>query len=634
MGRWQALRLIVAAALVSIAAIASASEPIYLWQKIGFGYLARSVAFSHSGNVIAASQGLDGYAIKLWNSQTGAYIRTLVGSGHSVEQIVFSPDDQFIIGAGHDFYVRVWRVSDGQMVHAILQEWHVSSVAWTPSGDRFLSGNLSGTVRIYSSATGQLLRTVSGGGEGAMAVSPDGKHFASASGIHGLEVGRTAPIPLQGGFNPTFLEFLTYSPNGQSIAGVYRPFAGTPMMMVWNAQTGAVRFQVGIVQLTGMDFSPDGTTLISCEADSSGTNPVRRWSAVNGAPLGQFGSHPVWVRRVKYSPDGNFVACADYSGQIPLWNVATGALVRTFPAFAERIDYITHAPDGESFIASGWTTVALRRSSDGEVVREFPNVRGTASFSADGTLLGSPSAAGPIVSRVSDASIVATLPQHQNNSTNAVAISPSNTLAACAGGYMYSLEGSTPEPRDPTLRVYTIPGGQLVFTGTNSLPVKFARFTPDGTQVVAAGDDGFRIYNTATWSFTQVSTPIKVITLNKAGTTIATADGTTVRLWDLATNSLIRTFEGNAFAIAHLSFSADGKVLATSSYVTSGGPSASLSQVCFWRLLDNQLVDLLDRGIGTGVLSFELSPTNSTYMFGTEDRCLFRAQARAERRGP
>jgi WD domain, G-beta repeat len=96
-------------------------------------------------------------------------------------------------------------------------------------------------------------------------------------------------------------------------------------------------------------------------------------------------------RSIAYSPNGGLLAAGDDIGQIFLWSLPDGSLIRKWPAHGKRVDALAFAPDGGS-LASGsidntvvvWrldeATALHARRHRGHVVRDL-------AFSPDGAEL-------------------------------------------------------------------------------------------------------------------------------------------------------------------------------------------------------------------------------------------------------
>ncbi len=75
----------------------------------------------------------------------------------------------------------MWSPADGKYI--AYRE--VTSVAWSPNGERIASGGVDGTVQVWDARTGQPLHTYTDPEDSpiaSVAWSPDGERIASSSG--------------------------------------------------------------------------------------------------------------------------------------------------------------------------------------------------------------------------------------------------------------------------------------------------------------------------------------------------------------------------------------------------------------------------------------------------------------------
>ena len=139
-----------------------------------------SLAFSPDGTRLASGS-FDG--IKLWDTQSGAELRTLtVDSNYSVS-VAFSRDGERL-AASSDKSIKLWDVESGAELRTLVgHSDHVMGVAFSPDGERLASGSSDKTIKLWNTRTGIELLTLSGHSDSVwnVAFSSDGTRLASAS---------------------------------------------------------------------------------------------------------------------------------------------------------------------------------------------------------------------------------------------------------------------------------------------------------------------------------------------------------------------------------------------------------------------------------------------------------------------
>src|SRR5262245_4401884 len=105
--------------------------------------------------------------------------------------------------------------------------------------------------------------------------------------------------------------------------------------------------------------------------------------------------------------------------------------------------------------------------------------------------------------------------------------------------------------------------------------VMLAAFSPDGTRVVSASGDEIKLWNLASGQLIRTflgHTPalpdgIKSVAFSPDGARLLSgSDDMTVRLWDAASGQLIRTFAGHEGKVASVAFSPDGARVVSGSF--------------------------------------------------------------------
>ena len=190
---------------------------------------------------------------------------TLEGHAGWVTSVAFSPDGQRLASGSDDKTVKIWDSATGKELFALKgHAGPVRSVAFSPDGQRLASGSNDQTVKIWDSATGKELFSLKGhaGVVWSVAFSPDGQRLASGS--------------------------------------------EDKTVKIWDSATGkelfALKGHAGAV--TSVAFSPDGQRLASASCDQT----VKIWDSATGKELFALKGHAGWVTSVAFSPDGQRLA--------------------------------------------------------------------------------------------------------------------------------------------------------------------------------------------------------------------------------------------------------------------------------------------------------------------------------------
>jgi WD40 repeat protein len=285
-------------------------------------------------------------------------IQTLSGHNGWVTSAAFSPNGDRIVSGSFDLTARIWDAKSGNCLKSL--EGHgqlVWAVDFSPDGRRVASGDgWNHTLKIWDAYTGTCIHTIKAhsGDIHGLSFSADGKYVASAGDdslvkIWDVSTG-TCVRTLKGHSNGVFC--VAFSPDGKHIASG----SWDKKVKIWDSDSGEC-----IRTLTGhestverLSYSPDGAKIVSC---SMWDNRMIIWDALKGEQLrnikmyttGQFYS-------VAFSPDGCYIVSGNNDGQIQLWDASTGACLRTIKAhkaFPNVIYSVKFSPDGKSILSAG-----------------------------------------------------------------------------------------------------------------------------------------------------------------------------------------------------------------------------------------------------------------------------------------
>ena len=155
---------------------------------------------------------------------------------------------------------------------------------------RIVTGAQDGTARLWDATTGELLMVMPGHPDWvtAVALSPDGKHAATASGAENARK------------------------------------AGDPRVRIWDLRPKRLKRLKALLRghppglgLWDLAFSPSGDRLVSASIDGS----VCLWDCDYWAKVADMRFHDTMVQSARFSPDGSKVVTASLDGYVVVWPV-------------------------------------------------------------------------------------------------------------------------------------------------------------------------------------------------------------------------------------------------------------------------------------------------------------------------
>jgi len=286
-------------------------------------------AFSPDGSSIASA---GGSSVRIWDASTGAPRSELHGHSDSVECCCFSPDGRMLASGARDRTLLLWdleRADAAAPAHAHGDM--VWDCAYSPDGKLVASAGGDGTVTIWDAGTGEP-RTVLRGTEDhahACAFSPEGTRLAVCydRSLVLWDVASALPVKTLPGHTESAMD-CAMDPNGAFIVSAgweSEPQVGT--LKMWDLETGneRARFVVG-QEGVACASSRDGTLA----AAAGGLGDLKVWEVSSGRLLRTFKHGDDALNDCAFSPDGTMVASASSDGTVKVWGIAAGKPRATF----------------------------------------------------------------------------------------------------------------------------------------------------------------------------------------------------------------------------------------------------------------------------------------------------------------
>ncbi|MDZ4860302.1 MAG: protein kinase [Candidatus Hydrogenedentes bacterium] len=250
-------------------------------------------------------------------------------------------------------------------------------------------------------------------------------------------------------------------------------------------------------------FSRDGSRIVTCGLDGT----AKIWEVSTGALVRSLLVGSNEVTSAEFSPNGELVLTAERSHTVQLWNAATGDRVKAFGSA------ITDAAISARFNHAG-TLIAAPLLSNTIVIWDIAGEKKTTlaghrdsvwrvAFSPDGARLASASSDGTIkIWDVISSKELATLTGHEDV-VRGLAFSPSGRLLVSAS-------------YDKTARTWDMSDYHAVKTFSHPSALFSADFDPTESQIITGGSD-------------------KII-----------------RAWDISNETVVETFEGHSETVSHV----------------------------------------------------------------------------------
>ncbi len=115
-------------------------------------------------------------------AQTGMWSGRLTGYTDNVTSVAFSPNNATLATGGLDETVRLWNVTNGDLLFSLAHRSDVYAVTFAANGQTLASGGWGNTIRLWNPQTGLPNESLFGhtGTVLTLAFAPDNKTLASA----------------------------------------------------------------------------------------------------------------------------------------------------------------------------------------------------------------------------------------------------------------------------------------------------------------------------------------------------------------------------------------------------------------------------------------------------------------------
>jgi WD40 repeat protein/serine/threonine protein kinase len=334
-----------------------------------------SVAFSPDGAKLASASRNGG--VRLWDASAGRLITTLHGATDALAAVTFTPDGKRLVAGCYTGGIWIWSAetyggtelpgsSSGTIAthyatgRLAAAEWGsrrpftvdmktgavqwlpgtASAVAFSPSGDRLVTGDVEGGMSVIDLRTGSVLTRWIGHANRVWSVawSPDGQYIASGSDEPAACIWnaatreQVAKIWLPGRVN-----VVAFSPDGKRLGTGFGQVPAGPIpggaAAVWEVPSGKLAFRLAPesatseIAVNSLAFSPSGRLIAS--GVTGPNNAVRVFESATGRLLASLEGHTADINAVTFSPDEHLIVSAAGNNTLHFWDAVRHELLFT-----------------------------------------------------------------------------------------------------------------------------------------------------------------------------------------------------------------------------------------------------------------------------------------------------------------
>ena len=546
-----------------------------------------------------ASNPARGFEWYYWQRQMHLDLRTLHGHSGGVRSVAFSPDGQRIVTGSLDGTAKAWEAATGkELVTFKGHRAGIASVAFAPDGQRIATGSDDGTVKVWDSTSGKELLTFKGHHSKVISVvfAPDGQRIASGSADQTAKVWDAASgnelLTLRGHSNNVVS--VAISPDGRRIA----TGSDDHTARVWEADSGVqlLVFKGYTLPAHSVTFSPESQRIVTCD------RLVKVWEAASGNELRTIqGRSFFWS--AAFSPDGRQIATGGLDRTVQVWDADSGKELLAFMGHNDEVSSVAFSPDGQRLVSGSLdgTAKLWDLCSREKLLTHSGKLVSNAAFSPDGQRIATGWEDGIVkVWGTTSGKELLNFKAH-SLMIRSVAFSPDGQRIVTSG------------LSDPTLRVWEAASGRELLTlKGHSDEIRCAAFSPDGRRIVTGSvDQTAKVWDADTgkelFAFRGHDTMVNSVAFSPDGQRIATGSDDAAKVWEAASGKELLYLTVQSQAVA---FSPDGRGIVT-------GDSAGVAKV--WEA-ESGVQLLVFKGHNGWIWTMVYSPDGQRILTGSTDQ--------------
>jgi eukaryotic-like serine/threonine-protein kinase len=322
--------------------------------------------------------------VYLWDPAASRLVAPPLAHDGPVRAATFSLSGEHVATGSADGNVRLWDARSGQLLRTLVQGGPVNALAYRKDGLLAVATE-AGAVRFWDPRTGQ-------NGAPALALpaavyhvgfSPDGRRVVTADAggfarVWEVATGQAVAEPLphrdhraQNEFAIAYRCWPVFSPDGQTVMTVQPE----KVARVWDLASREQRYALEKhgTPLHQVLFTPDCSRLLALAGNTTCVYELASGKRIRSL------RHPREAPHACFSPDGKTLATCSTGGLIHLWKTASGTELDQPLRCGDGVQSLAFSPDGQSLLAASYDgTARVWRLAAPERVRRHAYDRGHA----------------------------------------------------------------------------------------------------------------------------------------------------------------------------------------------------------------------------------------------------------------
>ncbi|TFY56398.1 hypothetical protein EVJ58_g7671 [Rhodofomes roseus] len=290
----------------------------------------------------------------------GPCLSIMEGHFDNVTSVAFSPTGDKVVSGSGDGTIRLWNVETGSHLHTLYgHSQGVNAVAFSPNGQEIASGSDDATVKVWDSVTGACLRTLTNHDQSwveTVAYSPDGRWLASGEHdgaiiLWRLDVETTTQLVMYG--HESAMHAITFTRSSSFIISA----SSDGRCQVWDHQQSlSIRSYGRGVPATSVAIAGDDKTVACGYVDAS----IVLLDFTTLTCTRELKGHHAGIGSLAFSPDNPILASASWDHDINLWSMEDGEQIGTLDLLIQFR------------LVSSYMAVEVSSSSTHEASRDAP----------------------------------------------------------------------------------------------------------------------------------------------------------------------------------------------------------------------------------------------------------------------